>query len=539
MPSLIELAYLDPPTPRPELTGLPCCPRGIGGVRSVWVIDRSWYQDLCLDGLGIIYRIKLAPAARWLRLEINEFGANFTLAEENDENGVKYIHTVTGVANILSAEARFALEKFRRRELLALVEDNNGRVWFLGEHAAARLVDVSGATGVSTPGQNIYNFQIIEENDHHCREVRREYLETPCIFLPDCREEVDPTPPEPPCLDSEFVFEFTFEQVQAGWFLGLPHNLADGPCPATLVEIKTNDPEQAAQDYAAFLTDYYTPELLQVTLEVNGATITGRVNFAAFAAFFGIPIEDVRPILCGAEGAICGEGPGWGLPPGNIEPVGLPYISYAEPGAAGFGTYECCESPPLACCACLNQELADYARAWINVLQDYYAQNRQWPDLLLSPPAYQPPQAIDCATADNFAVSVLPDGKDAITFQITPVTADCNYGYSVALTGRNNGPFAETRWALARTPDPTTGPVDAYTFDVNNAFVLPTDYIPTTGADEPEFTAFNDPCMDCESAESPLYARIPTSLYDLRRNGVLPDTVRSAELIDFVQTSGG
>lgn len=328
----------------------PCCPEGIGGIRRIWIMDRSFYEKVYVDSIGRILNILTRFPGKWHSFDVNPNSTLFSINQESDNQGIKYFHEVTGTIGILDAETRKAFESLRRRDIIVLVEDNNGNVWFLGENHPAWLDLVSGASGQSTQSENIYTFRIEEQNYYHARVVDDRYFEFVCVFDPNCNGLAIQKTFDCPCPtyvygSIDFQEDYLSTPGNALGLLQLYSTFQPAPpCGASIYTFSSTNPLENLEGYVEILRllfsdigDFF------IRLTPQGFwNLSFRVDLEKVAAIDGVDFDIIKGVcnngdlfyhLCGREHCTVGEVAEWSFDLNSIDGaseagarIGLPKI---------------------------------------------------------------------------------------------------------------------------------------------------------------------------------------------------------------------
>lgn len=138
------------------------CNANLAGIRNVWL---TYYEDASVSPnytAHTISAVTLSSGVEWYKYEFarNTSSLNSTLTKD-DANGTRYYtNTLTLVFNKLEAQKHLEAMAIAAEKLVALVEDNNGKVWFLGADAYVSGVSEEIGTGASADDRNGYNVTI-------------------------------------------------------------------------------------------------------------------------------------------------------------------------------------------------------------------------------------------------------------------------------------------------------------------------------------------------------------------------------------------
>lgn len=140
------------------------CNANLAGIKNVWL---SYFDDADVEGAidysaHTISAVTLSTGVTWYKYSFarNSSSLNSTLTKD-DANGTRYYtNTLTLVFNKLEAQKHLEAMALAAEKLVALVEDNNGKVWFLGADSYVSGVSEEVGTGASADDRNGYNVTI-------------------------------------------------------------------------------------------------------------------------------------------------------------------------------------------------------------------------------------------------------------------------------------------------------------------------------------------------------------------------------------------
>lgn len=140
------------------------CNANLAGIKNVWL---SYFEDADVEGAinysaHTISAVTLASGVEWYKYSFarNSSSLNSTLTKD-DANGTRYYtNTLTLVFNKLEAQKHLEAMALAAEKLIALVEDNNGKVWVLGADSYVSGVSEEVGTGASADDRNGYNVTI-------------------------------------------------------------------------------------------------------------------------------------------------------------------------------------------------------------------------------------------------------------------------------------------------------------------------------------------------------------------------------------------
>lgn len=140
------------------------CNANLAGIKNVWL---TYYDDADVEGAinysaHTISAVTLSSGVDWYKYSFarNSSSLNSVLTKD-DANGTRYYtNTLTLVFNKLEAYKHLEAMALAAEKLVALVEDNNGKIWFLGADAYVSGTAEEIGTGASADDRNGYNVTI-------------------------------------------------------------------------------------------------------------------------------------------------------------------------------------------------------------------------------------------------------------------------------------------------------------------------------------------------------------------------------------------
>lgn len=151
------------------------CQPNIGGIKNVWLADytegaavlknvtegttlvdssvESWNKTV--DGKDI----------EWQKYEMRKNTCSMTSTLNNSTDGASYVTTeLAMVFSKMEAAKRIAIQALAIGEVMAVVEDSNGEMWFLGADAPLTATAGAGETGTAKGDANRYTLTLTDES---------------------------------------------------------------------------------------------------------------------------------------------------------------------------------------------------------------------------------------------------------------------------------------------------------------------------------------------------------------------------------------
>lgn len=161
------------------------CRDGIGGVPNVWFIERANVTSVT-EAAGVISTITKATAKRFWKYELTKFTASYKeTVTSNVQNGtIFYAQELSIALNKMQANTRNELLLLGKNNLIAVVQDSNGKYWYAGRENGLDLTGGESATGVAAGDRNGYTLTFTAQERELAPEVDDSIiasLETPGI----------------------------------------------------------------------------------------------------------------------------------------------------------------------------------------------------------------------------------------------------------------------------------------------------------------------------------------------------------------------
>ena len=137
------------------------CNANLAGIKNVWL---TYYEDATvdMDTSAHTATVTLGTGVTWYKYSFarNSSSLNSTLTKD-DANGTRYYtNTLTLVFNKLTTNKHLEVMALAAEKLIALVEDNNGKVWVVGADSYISGVSEEVGTGTSADDRSGYNVTI-------------------------------------------------------------------------------------------------------------------------------------------------------------------------------------------------------------------------------------------------------------------------------------------------------------------------------------------------------------------------------------------
>ena len=143
------------------------CVANLGGIKSVYLAE---YDDKAItvtkgqDGADDTYTLK-KDGITWQEYKMRKNVASMTSTLNNSTDGASYVTTELAlVFSRMDAAKRAAIQALALGEVMAIVEDSNGELWFLGKDAPLTATAGAGETGTAMSDANRYTLTLTDES---------------------------------------------------------------------------------------------------------------------------------------------------------------------------------------------------------------------------------------------------------------------------------------------------------------------------------------------------------------------------------------
>lgn len=143
------------------------CVANLGGIKSVFLAE---YDADAIkvtkgsDGADDTYTLK-KEGITWQEYKMRKNVASMTSTLNNSTDGASYVTTELAlVFSRMDAAKRAAIQALALGEVMAIVEDSNGELWFLGKDAPLTATAGAGETGTAMSDANRYTLTLTDES---------------------------------------------------------------------------------------------------------------------------------------------------------------------------------------------------------------------------------------------------------------------------------------------------------------------------------------------------------------------------------------
>ena len=134
------------------------CNPNMGGLRSVYLANFADVDSITVTS-SVVTAITMVSSKKFYKYEFvrntASMSSNYAV---NAENGTTYVETdLRMVFNRMDTTKRLEIVALAQGELVAIVEDNNGNMWYLGYDEPLTLNAGDGLTGTARADRNGYS----------------------------------------------------------------------------------------------------------------------------------------------------------------------------------------------------------------------------------------------------------------------------------------------------------------------------------------------------------------------------------------------
>ena len=134
------------------------CNPNMGGLRAVYLANFADVDSLTVTS-SVVTAITMVSSKKFYKHEFvrntARMSSNYSV---NAENGTTYVETdLLMVFNRMDTTKRLEIVALAQGELVAIVEDNNGNMWYLGHDEPLTLNAGDGLTGTARADRNGYS----------------------------------------------------------------------------------------------------------------------------------------------------------------------------------------------------------------------------------------------------------------------------------------------------------------------------------------------------------------------------------------------
>jgi hypothetical protein len=143
------------------------CSPNIGGIKNIWLAN---YVENAATITGDDRLVEgavsgFAEGVTWTKYPMRKNTCSMTSTLNNSTDGASYVTTeLAMVFSKMEAQKRIAIQALAIGECMAVVEDSNGEMWFLGADAPLTATAGGGETGTAKGDANRYTLTLTDES---------------------------------------------------------------------------------------------------------------------------------------------------------------------------------------------------------------------------------------------------------------------------------------------------------------------------------------------------------------------------------------
>lgn len=139
------------------------CQNNLGGIKNIWLAN---YKENAAKVEKDANEISgFVENVSWFKYPIRKGTASMTSTYNTSTDGASYVSTeLSLVFTRMETQKRVAMTSFALAEAMAVVEDSNGKYWFLGKDAPITLTAGGGETGTAKGDRNAYTATFTDES---------------------------------------------------------------------------------------------------------------------------------------------------------------------------------------------------------------------------------------------------------------------------------------------------------------------------------------------------------------------------------------
>ena len=139
------------------------CQNNLGGIKNIWLANYIEDAATVTENANDISGFK--KEVKWYKYPIRKGTASMTSTYNTSTDGASYVSTELSIVfTRMETQKRVAMTSFALAEAMAVVEDSNGKYWFLGKDAPITLTAGGGETGTAKGDRNAYTATFTDES---------------------------------------------------------------------------------------------------------------------------------------------------------------------------------------------------------------------------------------------------------------------------------------------------------------------------------------------------------------------------------------
>lgn len=155
------------------------CESSLGGIKQVWITQYDNVKSVTVDDeTNQISAITLESSAKWYNYQFRKGTGSLTSTLNVDETaGTNYVsNELALVFTKMETKKRIEIAALSIGQLVVVVEDSNGKYWFLGKDDYVSASAGTGVTGTAKGDQNAYTLTLATDSESYPYELSAEAI---------------------------------------------------------------------------------------------------------------------------------------------------------------------------------------------------------------------------------------------------------------------------------------------------------------------------------------------------------------------------
>lgn len=157
------------------------CESSLGGIKQVWITQYDNVKSVTVDDdTNQISAITLEEDAKWYNYQFRKGTGSLTSTLNVDETaGTNYVsNELALVFTKMETKKRIEIAALSIGQLVVVVEDSNGKYWFLGKDDYVSASAGTGVTGTAKGDQNAYTLTLATDSESYPYELSEEAIQS-------------------------------------------------------------------------------------------------------------------------------------------------------------------------------------------------------------------------------------------------------------------------------------------------------------------------------------------------------------------------
>lgn len=157
------------------------CESSLGGIKQVWITQYDNVKSVTVDDeTNQISAITLEADAKWYNYQFRKGTGSLTSTLNVDETaGTNYVsNELALVFTKMETKKRIEIAALSIGQLVVVVEDSNGKYWFLGKDDYVSASAGTGVTGTAKGDQNAYTLTLATDSESYPYELSTEAIQS-------------------------------------------------------------------------------------------------------------------------------------------------------------------------------------------------------------------------------------------------------------------------------------------------------------------------------------------------------------------------